>query len=114
MNLSKFESLCRTFNLLTTELNTNCHLLALLGAHHILHVSGVRVNMLVSYGVVLFAICPTPAAGPPLVGGQRLFIEYIHCNSADLEGISWTHKLRTRLAMVMGSQCHYVQKLNTE
>jgi hypothetical protein len=26
------------------ELNSNCHLLALLGAHHIFHVSGLRVN----------------------------------------------------------------------
>jgi len=114
MNLSKPEALCRIFNLLNAELIPNCHLLALLGAHHILHVSGARVNMLVSYGIVLFAICPTPSAGPPFVGGQRLFIEYIHCNSAYLEGTSSTHKLRTRLAMVIGSQSHYLQKLNTE
>jgi len=26
-------------------LNPVCHLLALLGAHHILHVSGIRVNI---------------------------------------------------------------------
>jgi hypothetical protein len=32
------------FNPLNTELNPICHLLALLGAHHMLHVSGVRVN----------------------------------------------------------------------
>ena len=31
-------------NPLNTELNPFCHLLALLGAHHILHVSRVRVN----------------------------------------------------------------------
>jgi len=31
-------------NPLNSELNTICHLLALLGAHHILHVSGLRVN----------------------------------------------------------------------
>jgi hypothetical protein len=29
---------------LNVELNPICHLLALLGAHHILHVSGVRVK----------------------------------------------------------------------
>jgi len=29
---------------LNAELNPICHLLALLGAHHILHVSGVRVK----------------------------------------------------------------------
>jgi len=30
---------------LNAELNPICHLLALLGAHHILHVSRVRVNV---------------------------------------------------------------------
>jgi len=32
------------FKGLNTELNPICHLLALLGAHHILHVSGIRVK----------------------------------------------------------------------
>jgi hypothetical protein len=31
-------------NPLNAELNSICHLLALLGAHHILHVSRIRVN----------------------------------------------------------------------
>jgi len=31
---------------LNAELNPICHLLALLGAHHILHVSRVRVNIM--------------------------------------------------------------------
>ena len=31
-------------NPLNAELNPVCHLLALLGAHHILHVSGLRVK----------------------------------------------------------------------
>jgi len=31
-------------NPLKTQLNPICHLLALLGAHHILHVSRIRVN----------------------------------------------------------------------
>ena len=34
------------FNPLIAELNPICHLLALLGAHHILHVSRIRVNFL--------------------------------------------------------------------
>ena len=34
------------FNPLNAELNPICHLLALLGAHHIFHVSGLRVNCL--------------------------------------------------------------------
>ena len=33
-------------NPLNAELNPICHLLALLGAHHIFHVSGLRVNIL--------------------------------------------------------------------
>jgi hypothetical protein len=32
------------FNPLNAELNLTCHLLALLGAHHIFHVSRIRVN----------------------------------------------------------------------
>jgi hypothetical protein len=31
-------------NPLNTELNPICHLLTLLGAHHILHFSGIRIN----------------------------------------------------------------------
>jgi len=34
----------KTINPLNAELNPICHLLALLGAHHILHVSRIRVN----------------------------------------------------------------------
>jgi hypothetical protein len=34
------------FNPLNVKLNPICHLLALLGAHHILHVSRIRVNVL--------------------------------------------------------------------
>jgi hypothetical protein len=36
---------CCTLNPLNAELNPICHLLALLGAHHILHVSRIRVNV---------------------------------------------------------------------
>jgi hypothetical protein len=32
-------------NTLNAEFNPICHLLALLGADHILHVSGIRVNI---------------------------------------------------------------------
>jgi len=37
------------FNPLNAELNPICHLLALLGAHHILHVSRIRVKSAVNY-----------------------------------------------------------------
>jgi hypothetical protein len=33
-----------SFNPLNTDLNPICHLLVLLGAHHILHVGRIRVN----------------------------------------------------------------------
>jgi transposase len=35
---------------LKAELNPICHLLALLGAHHILHVSRIRVNCSTCFG----------------------------------------------------------------
>ena len=38
-----------TVNPLKAELNPICHLLALLGAHHILHVSRIRVKLVISY-----------------------------------------------------------------
>jgi hypothetical protein len=38
-----------TLNPLNAELNPICHLLALLGAHPILHVSRIRVNVLTTY-----------------------------------------------------------------
>jgi hypothetical protein len=39
------QGVCCVFNPLNAELNSICHLLALLGAHPILHVSRIRVNM---------------------------------------------------------------------
>jgi hypothetical protein len=38
-----------TFNPLNAKLNRICHLLALSGAHHILHVSRIRVKNRASY-----------------------------------------------------------------
>jgi len=38
-----------TFYHLNAELNPICHLLALLGAHHILHVSRLRVKLAVEF-----------------------------------------------------------------
>jgi len=38
-----------SFNLLNAELNPTCHLLALLGAHHIFHVSRIRVKYRTTY-----------------------------------------------------------------
>jgi hypothetical protein len=41
------------FNALNAELNPICHLLALVGAHHILHVSRIRVNILHAFLISL-------------------------------------------------------------
>ena len=38
------ELICRHINPLNTKLNPICHLLALVEAHHILHISRIRVN----------------------------------------------------------------------
>jgi hypothetical protein len=38
------KSVMLKFNPLNAKLNLICHLLALLGAHHIFHISGLRVN----------------------------------------------------------------------
>ena len=40
---------CYTINPLNAELNPICHLLALLGAHHILHVSRIRVKKVTNF-----------------------------------------------------------------
>ena len=43
------------FNVLNTELNPICHLLALLGAHPILHISKINVNVfLVRDNILLY------------------------------------------------------------
>jgi hypothetical protein len=42
------------FNPLNAELNTICHLLALLGAHLIFHVSGIRVKVLDIFSITYF------------------------------------------------------------
>jgi hypothetical protein len=44
MIIKKSKRIPFIFNPLNAELNSTCHLLALLGAHHILHVSRIRVN----------------------------------------------------------------------
>jgi hypothetical protein len=41
----------KTINPLNAELNPICHFLGLLGAHHILHVSRIRVNIKKYYSV---------------------------------------------------------------
>ena len=51
----KFYVYSHLFNPLNTKLNPICHMLALLGVHHILHVSRLRVNIFV--GSLMSAAC---------------------------------------------------------
>jgi len=46
----------KRFNPLNAELNPICHLLALLGAHHIFQVSGLRVNVKKCYVCTLVGV----------------------------------------------------------
>jgi len=45
LEIHKIKSGVEYINPLNAELNPICHLLALLGAHHFLHVSRIRVNL---------------------------------------------------------------------
>ena len=81
---------CDSLNILNDELNPICHLLALLGTHHILHVIRVRVNTYIfllhtifcyfSGGSVhtikfwwqLYTVCPPPKwSNSPPSGTRR-------------------------------------------
>ena len=46
MDMCIYENIVRYINPLNPELNPICYLLALLGAHHFLHVSRIRVKSL--------------------------------------------------------------------
>jgi len=50
-------------NPLNAKLNPICPLIALLGAHHILHVSRIRVNLLFIAGSTCFGRCFRPSSG---------------------------------------------------
>jgi len=67
--LVRLHNVTTQLNPFNAELNPICHLLALLGAHHILHVSRVRVNPSVCFfsncAVIVFVLTS------PLSVGQR-------------------------------------------
>jgi hypothetical protein len=44
-SLIELNQVASLLNPLNAELNPICHLMALLGAHHILHVGRIRVNL---------------------------------------------------------------------
>ena len=55
---------CFPFNPLNTKLNFICRLLALLGAHHILHISRIRVNLHLNQPAEHHLIVPWSPAAP--------------------------------------------------
>ena len=68
----------QTVNPLNAELNPICHLLALLGAHHILHVSRVKVNNPSEDKIP--SACYKTQWNPPLTLGLRTHIQLIYIN----------------------------------
>ena len=69
------------FNPSNTELNPICYLLALLGAHHFLHVSRIRVKSL-TLGLLM-----------PHIYMERLFLMFLdhtHNDAAQSVGLLWT------------------------
>jgi hypothetical protein len=56
------------FNPLNPELNPTCYLLALLGAHHFLHVSRIRVKLL-TFRLLMQGRSPAEILGSNPTGG---------------------------------------------
>jgi len=77
-----------SFNPLSAKLNPICHLLALLGAHHILHVSRVRVNTCFQFFLSFVAIL----RGRISAIGHEVQMQYtinVTENSEDKYAIEW-------------------------
>jgi len=64
---------------LNDQLNPICHLLALLGAHHILHVSRIRVKRSILIYIVLYSavFLSTVIQLPPPVDFVQLFYNWL-------------------------------------
>ena len=69
----------RSFNPLNPELNPICYLLALLGTHHFLHVSRIRVKLLT------FRLLMSYIYGAPILDVSRS-----HNDAAQSVGLLWT------------------------
>ena len=71
----------RDLNPLNTELNPICHLLALLGAHHILHFSRIRVNLKQSQRIAWCSLSFRVPVCPPNEPVRRLSNLVMFCLS---------------------------------
>jgi len=99
------------FNPLNPESNPICHLLALLGAHHILHVS--RISVKTNGPSISISTLPPPPPLPPktlfilskcftatLLVIYRIVQSYIHYIQFEIQG---TEKLRKKNALIKQS-----------
>jgi hypothetical protein len=84
----------RTLNPLNAELNPSCHLLALLTAHHILHVSRKRVN------VTCFLLPAAPCL--PILGSFEAII-IVQWAQKDLDNTGRSHRISTHTG------CYWLQ-----
>ena len=83
------------FNLLQAELNPIRHLLALLGAHHIFHVNGLRVN-------IKFSISRSS-------GNLIIFLQPVHRQQRNVGLVRKHGSLRnTRMKQCINLNCFYV------
>ena len=100
-------------NPLNAELNPICHLLALLGAHHILHVSGLRVKSI--WFMVIHDLTPT---NDRLAKIQRSESNQCpHCDQEDTlihrltecsEGIDFWRGTRFRIAIILRTDPQHI------
>jgi hypothetical protein len=68
-----------SFNPLNAQLNPICHLLSLLGAHHILHVSRIRINVPAKYLTIIIIILHELGLGRPVPASSSLFKGFPSC-----------------------------------
>jgi hypothetical protein len=66
-------------------LNPVCHLLALLGAHHILHVCSIRVNITIT--LTCWWLCIRPARQPTQLIGTESWVRGWECASYSIQSV---------------------------
>ena len=97
VNQGKIQTQSWLFNPLNTELNPICQLLALLEAHHILHISRIRVNIYFFYLIVIV-----------LYGTMQMQF-FLWCDVIQWQGVMFLHNIA--VSFMWFTQC--VVKENT-